>query len=52
MKEHYTSIEFYTNTINIRNRAGNYSRRIFELDIERKQLFNLIKEYLVELKSK
>tara|TARA_B100000676_G_scaffold152686_1_gene150670 strand:+ start:10834 stop:11676 length:843 start_codon:yes stop_codon:yes gene_type:complete len=51
-KEHYTSIDFYTNTINLRNRAGNYSRRIFELDVERKQLFRLLKEYLEELQSK
>ena len=51
-KEHYNNIDFYTNTINLRNRAGNYSRRIFELDVERKQLFSLLKEYLDELNSK
>ena len=38
-------INFYSNTLNLRNRIGNYSRRIVELDSDRKLLSNAINDY-------
>ena len=52
IKKNYTNINFYSNTLNLRNRIGNYSRRIIELDTERKLLSNAINDYLINLKKK
>ena len=52
IKKNYTNINFYSNTLNLRNRIGNYSRRIIELDTERKLLSNAINDYLKKLKKK
>ena len=51
IKKNYTNINFYSNTLNLRNRIGNYSRRIIELDTERKLLSNAINDYLKKLKK-
>jgi len=49
IKKLYTGIDFYSNTINMNNRVGNYSRRIFELDTERLELSKAIHIYLETL---
>lgn len=51
IKNSYTSIKFYSNTLNLRNRIGNYTRRIVELNTERELLSNAINNYLKTLKN-
>ena len=51
MREHYNGINFYTKTLNLRNRVGNYTRRIIELDTERIKLTKSIHNYLNTLVS-
>lgn len=46
MKKLYSSIHFYSNSINLSNRVGNYTRRIAELDSERGELSKSIHQYL------
>jgi hypothetical protein len=49
IKKLYTGIGFYSNTINMNNRVGNYTRRIFELETERLDLSKSINNYLKTL---
>ena len=49
IKKLYTEIDFYSNTINMNNRVGNYTRRIFELETERLKLSKSIHNYLKTL---
>ena len=51
MGEHYNGINFYTKTLNLRNRVGNYTRRIIELDTQRIKLTESIHNYLNTLVS-
>jgi len=52
IKKIYLSIDFYSNTINLRNRINLYSQRIKEVNEERNKISNSIRIYLKELNSK
>jgi len=52
IKKIYLSIDFYSNTINQRNRINLYSQRIKEVNEERNKISNSIRIYLKELNSK
>ena len=49
IKQNYTNIEFYSNTINLRNRINVYSQRMKEVDTERTRISESIRRYLNEL---
>ena len=52
IKKIYLSIDFYSNTINLRNRINIYSQRIKEVNEERNKISSSIRIYLKELNSK
>ena len=51
IKANYTGIEFYSNTINLRNRINVYSQRMVEVDSERTRISKSIRKYLNQLQN-
>ena len=51
IKEIYLGIEFYSNTINLRNRINLYTQRIKEVNSERNKISESIREYLKQLED-
>ena len=51
IKEIYLGIEFYSNTINLRNRINLYTQRIKEVNSERNKISESIREYLKQLEN-
>ena len=51
IKSNYTGIEFYSNTINLRNRINVYSERMREVDFERTRISESIRKYLQALNN-
>ncbi len=51
IKEIYLGVEFYSNTINLRNRINLYTQRIKEVNSERNKISESIREYLKQLEN-
>ena len=51
IKKVYLSIDFYSNTINLRNRINLYAQRIREVTEERNKISTSIRKYLKELQN-
>ena len=51
IKKLYLSIDFYSNTINLRNRINIYAQRIREVTEERNKISKSIRKYLIELQN-
>ena len=51
IKNLYLSIDFYSNTINLRNRINIYAQRIREVTEERNKISTSIRKYLIELQN-